>query len=81
MSPSTFFSGQLGVQKLSSLLLRLYLADLNGAPDFEYVDDMFSWYEATENEINLKDFGYSEIQSHPKLYEMYLEVITRIDKI
>ena len=44
-----------------------------GAPDFEYIDAMFEWYDKTGNEINLKDFAYSEIQIHPELYNIYIK--------
>jgi hypothetical protein len=43
-----------------------------GAPDWKYVDEMLEWYKHSGNEINLKDFGYSEIQSNPILYELYM---------
>jgi hypothetical protein len=40
--------------------------------DFEYVKEMVKFYEYTNTEVDLSNFSYAEIQSHPLLYKVYI---------
>ena len=48
-----------------------------GAPDYDYVESVLDYYQKNKLNIDLKDFTYSEIQSNPELYDVYIKMIRR----